>query len=68
MSKPEIHNLFPTPIYMTNMDRKFSKKESAFAEDQKNYCFKNAGNITTKDTHILNRKEFKNIKKSTRLE
>jgi len=61
MSKPEIHNLFPTPIYVSNIDRKFSKKESAFAEDQKNYCFKNIGNITTKDTYILNRKEFKNI-------
>ena len=61
MSKPEIHNLFPTPIYVSNIDRKFSKKELTFAEDQKNYCFKNVGNITTKDTYILNRKEFKNI-------
>jgi hypothetical protein len=41
MKKPIINNLFPTPIYMTNMDRPFTKQELEFVEDQKNHCSKN---------------------------
>jgi uncharacterized protein (TIGR02466 family) len=63
MKEPIINNLFPTPIYMTNMDRPFTKQELQFVNDQKNYCVVNLGNIHTKDNYILNRKEFKNIKK-----
>ena len=63
MKKTVIENLFPTPIYMTNMDRPFTKQELQFVEKQKNHCVKNEGNINTKDNYILNRKEFKNIKK-----
>ena len=63
MKEPTIQNLFPTPIYMTNMDRPFTKQELQFVEKQKNHCTKNQGNINTKDNYILNRKEFKNIKK-----
>ena len=63
MKEPIINNLFPTPIYMTNMDRPFTKQELKFVKDQKNYCNKNEGNINSKDNYILNRKEFKNIKK-----
>jgi uncharacterized protein (TIGR02466 family) len=62
MKEPIINNLFPTPIYMTNMDRPFTKKELDFVQDQKNHCVKNEGNINTKDNYILNRKEFKSIK------
>ena len=61
--KPIIHSIFPTPIYMTNMDRPFTKQELKFVEEQKKHCSKNSGNINTKDNYILNRKEFKNIKK-----
>lgn len=61
--EPTIQNLFPTPIYMTNMNRPFTKQELQFVKKQKNYCVKNKGNIYTKDNYILNRKEFKNIKK-----
>jgi len=48
---------------MTNMDRPFTKQELKFVEEQKKHCSKNEGNINTKDNYILNRKEFKNIKK-----
>ena len=61
--KKNIHNLFPTPVYITNIDRSFTKQELQFVENQKNHCTKNEGNINTKDNYILNRKEFKNIKK-----
>jgi len=63
MKQATIHGLFPTPIYMTNMDRPFTKQELKFVEQQKKHCVKNEGNINTKDNYILNRKEFKNIKK-----
>ena len=63
VKEPTIQNLFPTPIYMTNMDRPFTKQELQFVDNQKNNCINNEGNISTKDKYILNRKEFKNVKK-----
>ena len=62
-NKPVIHNLFPTPIYTTEMNRGFTKQELNFVNEQKKHCVNNTGNINTKDNYILNRKEFKNIKK-----
>ena len=63
MNKSSIHSIFPTPIYTTKIDRGFTKQELNFINEQKKYCNKNEGNINTKDNYILNRKEFKNIKK-----
>ena len=63
MKKTIIENLFPTPIYMSNIDRKFTKQELIFVTEQKKHCKNNQGNINTKDNYVLNRKEFKNIKK-----
>jgi len=63
VKEPVIQNLFPTPIYMTNIDRPFTKQELQFANNQKNNCNNNLGNISSKDNYILNRKEFKNINK-----
>jgi len=63
MKEPIIENLFPTPIYMSNIDRTFTKQEIQFLDNQKKHCVNNKGNINTKDNYILNRKEFKNIKK-----
>ena len=63
MRESIIQNLFPIPIYMSNIDRSFTKQELQFVDNQKNKCSKNSGNINTKDNYILNRKEFKNIKK-----
>ena len=63
MNKPVIHGIFPTPIYITKIDRGFTKQELNFVKEQKKHCSNNTGNINTKDNYILNRKEFKNIKK-----
>ena len=63
MEKSDIYNIFPIPVYMTKMDRGFTKQELNFVKEQKKHCTKNAGNINTTDNYILNRKEFKNIKK-----
>ena len=61
--KPIIHSIFPIPIYTTKMNRGFTKQELQFVKEQKKHCIKNQGNINTKDNYILNRKQFKNIKK-----
>ena len=58
-----INNIFPTPIYTTKINRKFTKQELQFVNEQKKHCKKNTGNINTEDNYILNRKQFKNIKK-----
>ena len=63
MKEPVIHSIFPVPIYTTKMDRKFTKQELNFVKEQRKHCAKNQGNFNTKDNYILNRKEFKNIKK-----
>jgi|TARA_R110000796_G_scaffold33831_1_gene87515 uncharacterized protein (TIGR02466 family) len=63
IKEPIIHGLFPTPIYMNNIDRPFTKQELQFVDEQKKHCVKNEGHFNTKDNYILNRKEFKNIKK-----
>ena len=61
--KATINSIFPTPIYVTKMERGFTKQELNFVNEQKRHCNKNKGNINTKDSYILNRKEFKNLKK-----
>ena len=63
MIEPIIQNLFPTPIYTTKINRKFTKKESTFFYNQKKHIVSNDGNTSSIDNYILNRKEFKNIKK-----
>ena len=63
MTNPVIHSLFPIPIYTTKINRGFTKQELQFVNEQKKHCSKNDGNINTKDNYILNRKEFKNVKK-----
>jgi len=63
MNEPIIHNLFSTPIYTTKMDRGFTKQELQFVQEQKKHMTKNEGNTSSIDNYILNRKEFKNIKK-----
>jgi hypothetical protein len=40
VKKAIIENLFPTPIYMSNIDRPFTKQELQFVEEQKNIVVK----------------------------
>ena len=63
MIKSNIESIFPTPIYMANIDRRLTNKELSFVEDQKKHCQDNKGNINTIDNYILNNSEFKKIKK-----
>ena len=49
LKEPIIQNLFPTPIYMSNINRPFTKQELQFVKEQKKNSIKNKGNINTKD-------------------
>jgi len=44
--------LFPTPVYINNIDRNFTEQELQFVNDQQNNCIKNEGNIHTEDSNV----------------
>ena len=59
----EIHNLFPTPIYTSNINRKFTEKELIFVKNQKKNTKENVGsNIITTNKNIINEIKFKEKK------
>ena len=57
-----IHGIFPTPIYISKLNRDITKKELSFIDKTKLDIYKNESNITSNNTYILNSKELKNIK------
>jgi uncharacterized protein (TIGR02466 family) len=57
-----INGIFPTPIYMSKLDRKLTKKELSFVDKFKLDHYKNEGNITSNDNYILNQKVFSSLK------
>jgi uncharacterized protein (TIGR02466 family) len=57
-----INGIFPTPVYISKVNRELTNKELSFIDKIKSDCNKNEGNITSNDNYILNNKEFKNLK------
>jgi uncharacterized protein (TIGR02466 family) len=57
-----INGIFPTPIYISKIDRELSKKELSFIDKTKLDTYNNEGNTTSNDNHILNNKAFKDLK------
>mgnify|MGYP003143907616 FL=1 len=55
-----IHALFATPVYVTELNRKLTSKETNFKKIKQ---IKNYGNYKSNDSYILNTKQFSNIKK-----
>ena len=62
-----INGIFPTPIYISKLDRELSKKELSLVNKSKLNFFKNEGNITSNDTYILNHKSFSSLKEDLNL-
>ena len=62
INEPIIQHIFSTPLYINNMNRKFSKKEISFMLNSKKDIIKNTSNSYTKDDYILKRPALKNIK------
>jgi uncharacterized protein (TIGR02466 family) len=58
-----VFGIFPTPIYMSKLDRTLTPLELKFVNKQKKNTFKNEGNIASNNHYILNEKPFANIKK-----
>jgi len=63
MIESTINSIFPTPVYMSKLDRKLTPLELKFVEKYKKDFYKNEGNITSNNNYILNEKPFANIKK-----
>ena len=63
MSEAVINGIFPTPVYISELDRKLTSLELKFVEKNKKIFTKNAGNITSANNYILNEKPFKKLKK-----
>jgi uncharacterized protein (TIGR02466 family) len=58
-----INGIFPTPIYISKLDRELTSLELKFIDKNKEDFYKNSGNITSNNNYILNEKPFANIKK-----
>ena len=57
-----INGIFPTPIYISKLNRELTNKELLFIDKTKLDVYKNEGNTTSNDNYILNHKAFKNLK------
>jgi uncharacterized protein (TIGR02466 family) len=62
MIESTINGIFPTPIYMSQLDRELTKKELSFVDKSKLDFYKNDGNITSNNNYILNQKVFSSLK------
>ena len=63
MIEANINGIFPTPIYISKLDRELTPLELKFVDKNKKDFYKNDGNITSNNNYILNEKTFANIKK-----
>ena len=63
MIQPSIHGIFPTPVYIADLNRKLIGKENKFIQKTKLDVYNNEGNTTSNDTYILNNKNFNKLKK-----
>jgi uncharacterized protein (TIGR02466 family) len=57
-----INSIFPTPIYISQLNRELTNKELLFIDNTKLDVYKNEGNTTSTDNYILNKEEFKDLK------
>ena len=52
--EPEISGVFPTPVYISHMDRPFTPSEMEIFQNAEQKTIPNAGNITSANNYILN--------------
>ena len=57
-----INGIFPTPVYISKLNRELTNKELSFIDKTKLDVYKNEGNTTSNDNYILNHKVFKELK------
>ena len=57
-----INGIFPTPIYISKLNRELTNKELSFIDKINLNTYNNEGNTTSNDNYILNHKLFKDLK------
>jgi uncharacterized protein (TIGR02466 family) len=62
MIESTVNGIFPTPVYMSKLDRDLTKKELSFIDKSKLNLHNNEGNKTSNDNYILNQKVFSKLK------
>jgi uncharacterized protein (TIGR02466 family) len=62
MIESNINGIFPTPIYISKLNRELTNKELSFIDKTKLDTYNNEGNTTSNDNYILNHKSFKDLK------
>jgi uncharacterized protein (TIGR02466 family) len=67
MIQSTISGIFPTPVYISKLNRELTKKELLFIDKTKLDCIKNDGNVTSSDNYILNNELFKHLKEQLNL-
>ena len=63
MIESTINGIFPTPIYMSKINRKLTPLELKFVDKHKKDFYNNEGNIVSNNNYILNEKPFISLKK-----
>lgn len=62
IKEPEISGVFPTPVYISNLDRPFTKEEmKVFGKHSKTQVI-NSGNTTSKNNYILHEPGLETLK------
>jgi uncharacterized protein (TIGR02466 family) len=57
-----INGIFPTPVYISKLNRELTNQELSFIDNSKLNSHNNEGNITSNENYILNNKAFKDLK------
>lgn len=60
--EPQISGIFPTPVYISYMDRPFTPNELDIFNNAEKKLVANAGNMTSADNYILHNPGLENIK------
>jgi uncharacterized protein (TIGR02466 family) len=62
ISQKQIIPIFPIPIYYSNLNRKFTKKENSFFKKILSKKVSNFGNTVSSNNYVFNNKALKTIK------
>ena len=63
MIETKFELIFPTPVMITKLDRKFTESEIKFVEKHSHATYRNKSNVTSNNNYILDEPEFLNLKK-----
>jgi len=62
LKEPIVTPIFPTPVYIAEMGRDFSKKEITYISDKNKEMLTNIGNKNSKERHVLDTEDLIDLK------